>query len=66
MAAWAVLHFNIALQMTTTAPGTQTVFRTAKSHAENAPRRSPEIQGKLILQIYHNYALIGPNKNIKL
>ena len=38
MAAPAVLHFNIASQMTTTVPGTKTVWRTAtKSCGECSP-----------------------------
>ena len=48
MAAWAVLHFNIAHQRTSTSPGTQTVLRTAKKSCREC---SPEIPGKLIRQI---------------
>ena len=40
-----MLHFNIALQMTTTAPGLKQSSGQLKSHAENAPRKSPEFPG---------------------
>ena len=54
MAAWAVLHFNITCQMTTTVPGTQTVLRTAK---KSCGEFSPEVPGKLILQICILYSV---------
>ena len=42
MAAWAVLHFNIAHQRTSTSPGTQTVLQTAKKSCGEC---SPKVPG---------------------
>ena len=54
MVAWAVLHFNIAHQRTTTAPGTQTVLRTAKKSCGEC---SPEFPGKLIPKSFIHYTV---------
>ena len=51
MAASAEFHFNIARQWTSIVQGLKQSCGPSKSHAGNAPRKSPEFPGKLIPQI---------------
>ena len=65
MAAPAVLHFNIARQMTTAVPGTKTVWQTAiKSCGECSPE-VPGVPQQAKSADFNIYLLLLPIKKIK-
>ena len=65
MAAPAVLHFNIAGQMTTTVPGTKTVWRTATKSCGECSPGVPGVPREAKSADFNIYLLLLPIKKIK-
>ena len=65
MAAPAVLHFNIASQMTTTVPGTKTVWRTATKSCGECSPEVPGVPREAKSADFNIYLLLLPIKKIK-
>ena len=65
MAAPAVLHFNIARQMTTTVPGTKTVWRTATKSCGECSPEVPGVPQEAKSAYFNIYLLLLPIKKIK-
>ena len=65
MAAPAVLHFNIARQMTTTVPGTKTVWRTATKSCGECSPEVPGVPREAKSADFNIYLLLLPIKKIK-
>ena len=65
MAAPAVLHFNIAGQMTTTVPGTKTVWRTATKSCGECSPEVPGVPREAKSADFNIYLLLLPIKKIK-
>ena len=65
MAAPAVLHFNIAGQMTTTVPGTKTVWRTATKSCGECSLEVPGVPREAKSADFNIYLLLLPIKKIK-
>ena len=65
MAAPAVLHFNIARQMTTTVPGTKTVWWTATKSYGECSLEVPGVPREAKSADFNIYLLLLPIKKIK-
>ena len=65
MAAPAVLHFNIAGQMTATVPGTKTVWRTATKSCGECSPEVPGVPREAKSADFNIYLLLLPIKKIK-
>ena len=60
-----MLHFNIARQMTTTVPGTKTVWRTATKSCGECSPEVPGVPREAKSADFNIYFLLIPIKKIK-